>query len=91
MATDRSDPPTDPQPVVRIEPARQGRGIATAATRAMVERARTAGVATVIAHTLAGPNPSTAVLGRCGFTHVGTVEDPDGDVGEVWRWELPLA
>jgi RimJ/RimL family protein N-acetyltransferase len=75
----------------RREPARQGRGLATAATRILVERAREAGVTEVVAHTLATPNASTAVLTRCGFTNVATTTDPDAGVdGDVWRWELAL-
>jgi len=75
-----------------VAPSRQGRGIATAATRWMIDRARDAGVETVIAHTLAEVNASTAVLERCGFVHVDTTSDPDGDVAEaVYLWELPLS
>ena len=74
-----------------IAPARQGRGLATAATRTLVARARDQGVHRVVAHTLATPNASTAVLTRCGFTHVATTADPDQGVdGDVWRWELEL-
>jgi RimJ/RimL family protein N-acetyltransferase len=74
-----------------VAPSRHGRGIATAAARWMIERAREAGVDTVVAHTLAEPNASTAVLERCGFTHVDTTSDPDHGVTEdVWRWELRL-
>jgi RimJ/RimL family protein N-acetyltransferase len=72
-----------------VAPERQGRGLATAATEIMIERARTAGVRLVFAHTLGEPNASTAVLTRCGFTRVATLVDDD--LGrEVWRWELPL-
>ena len=75
-----------------VAPSRQGRGIATAATRWMVDRARDAGVEAVVAHTLAEVNASTAVLERCGFVHVDTTADPDGDVTEdVYRWELLLS
>jgi ribosomal-protein-alanine N-acetyltransferase len=74
-----------------VAPSRQGRGIATAATLWMIDRAREAGVEAVIAHTLAEVNASTAVLERCGFVHVGTIADPDGGVDEdVYRWELVL-
>jgi len=75
-----------------VAPSRQGRGIATAATRWMIERAREAGVEAVVAHTLAQVNASTAVLERCGFIHVDTIADPDGGVDEdVYRWELLLS
>jgi [ribosomal protein S5]-alanine N-acetyltransferase len=74
-----------------VAPSRRGRGIATAATRWMVDRARDAGVEVVVAHTLAEVNASTAVLERCGFVHVDTTADPDGHVsGNVHRWELVL-
>ena len=71
-----------------VAPSCRGRGIATAATRWMIDRAEGAGVTLVVAHTLAEENPSTSVLERCGFTLVGSVPDPDGGVDDdVWRWE----
>jgi ribosomal-protein-alanine N-acetyltransferase len=74
-----------------VAPSRQGRGIATAATRWMIDRARARGVDAVVAHTLAEVNASTAVLERCGFVHVATTADPDGDVhDDVYRWQLVL-
>jgi len=75
-----------------VAPSQQGRGIATAATRLFVERARDAGVVRVVAHTLAAPNPSTGVLERCGFVRTATLEvDPEGGIDEpVWRWERPV-
>jgi RimJ/RimL family protein N-acetyltransferase len=74
-----------------VAPTRQGRGIATAATRWTIDRAREAGVDAVVAHTLAQVNASTAVLERCDFVHVDTLADPDGDGAEdVYRWELVL-
>ena len=72
-----------------IAQERRNRGLAGAAVLLMVERARSAGVHVVVAHTLSEPNASTAVLTRCGFTRVATVEDPDDGV-QVWRWELDL-
>jgi len=75
-----------------VAPSRRGRGIATAATRWMIDRARVARVSAVVAHTLAEVNASTAVLERCGFVHVDTTVDPDGGVTEdVYRWELSLS
>jgi RimJ/RimL family protein N-acetyltransferase len=73
-----------------VAPSRRGRGIATAVTRTMIERARSAGVTLVVAHTLPESNPSTSVLERCGFVRTATdASDEDGDVeGDVWRWEL---
>jgi ribosomal-protein-alanine N-acetyltransferase len=74
-----------------VAPARQGRGIATAAVHNFISRARTAGLASILAHTLPESSASTSVIKRCGFRHVGEVADPDGQVeGVVWRWELPL-
>ena len=69
-----------------LAPPYRGRGLATLVATTLVERARAAGVRTVLAHTLAGPNPSTRVLVRCGFTRVAEFDDPDD--GPVWRWEL---
>jgi len=72
-----------------IAPPRQGRGLATAATRLMIDIAARADIRVVVAHTLAEHDASTAVLARCGFAPVGTEPDPDGEVDEkVWRWEL---
>jgi RimJ/RimL family protein N-acetyltransferase len=72
-----------------IAPAFRGRGLATGAARAMIDKATATGsVSTVIAHTLAHENPSTGVLRRLGFTVTGEDEDPDE--GTVWRWELPV-
>ena len=69
-----------------VAPARQGEGIATAAVRELVGRARQAGVQTVVAHTLGSESASTSVLRRCGFTRVAVLEEPPD--GTVWRWEL---
>ena len=74
-----------------IAPARQGRGLATTATRTLIDRARERAATRVVAHTLATPNASTAVLVHCGFTHTATIADPDGGLDDdVWRWELQL-
>jgi RimJ/RimL family protein N-acetyltransferase len=74
-----------------IAPARQGRGLATAAARTLIDTARERGATRVIAHTLATPNASTAVLLHSGFARTGTIADPDPGVDEdVWRWELQL-
>ncbi len=72
-----------------VAPERRRRGIATAAVRELVARARVAGVRLVVAHTLPELSASTTVLHRCGFSHAGERVDPDD--GVVWRWELPLA
>jgi RimJ/RimL family protein N-acetyltransferase len=72
-----------------IAPEFRRNGYATAAARAMVEKATATGsVHTVIAHTLADENPSTRVLRRVGFDFVGEV--PDEEQGTVWRWELSV-
>ena len=68
-----------------VAPERQGRGIATAVVQILVERARDAGVTTMVAHTLAEPNASTAVLEKSGFVRTEVVDD-DG-LGSIWRWE----
>ncbi|MDP9336447.1 MAG: GNAT family N-acetyltransferase [Actinomycetota bacterium] len=72
-----------------VAPERRRRGIATAAVRELVARARVAGVRLVVAHTLPEPSASTTVLHRCGFMRVGELVDPDD--GVVWRWERPFA
>ena len=51
-----------------------------------MERARSAGIDTVTAHTLGEENASTAVLRKNGFVRTGDIVDPDE--GTVWRWEL---
>jgi len=69
-----------------IAEARRGRGLATAATRAMLAEAfADARVETVIAHTHAQRNASNRVLEKAGFHHDGqTVK-----VGEViWRFSV---
>jgi len=71
-----------------IAPAYRRAGYAAAAARALIERAHAVGVTTVIAHTLAEPNPSTRVLGKLGFVQTDTIEDPED--GPIWRWELGL-
>ena len=53
------------------------------------ERARSAGINTVTAHTLGEENASTAVLRKNGFVRAANVDDP-GE-GTVWRWELLVA
>jgi RimJ/RimL family protein N-acetyltransferase len=71
-----------------IAPSHRGRGLATAAARALVELARRRDVATVRAHTLAEPNASTGVLQNVAFVRTGELHD--SDVGAIWRWELDL-
>ncbi len=71
-----------------VAPARRGRGIATAVVRQLLARARAAGLAEAIAHTLPERSPSTSVLTRCGFEKVDEVVDPED--GPVWRWRIRL-
>jgi ribosomal-protein-alanine N-acetyltransferase len=66
--------------------ARQGRGLATAATRAMVSEAfADERVSAVIAHTLAEHNASNRVLEKVGFEFDGEAQE-DGET--VWRFRL---
>ncbi len=72
-----------------IAPEYRGAGFATAAAGRLVAAAERSGqVRLVVAHTLAAPGPSTAVLRRLGFVHVGEAVDPEE--GAVWRWELEI-
>lgn len=69
-----------------IAEVRRGRGLATAATRAMLTEAFTdERVTAVIAHTLAGHNASNRVLEKAGFQYDGEAEE-DGEL--VWRFSL---
>ena len=64
----------------------QAQGYATEAAAEAVRFAFASGnVRLVRAHTLPGLNPSSGVLKKLGFVHLGTVVDPDD--GPVWRWE----
>lgn len=69
-----------------IAESRRDRGLATAATRAMLEEAFDApDVTAVIAHTLPEPNASTHVLAKVGFV----LDGPTTERGEaVWRFRL---
>jgi len=69
-----------------IAAARRGRGLATAAVRAMVAEAfADQGVTVVMAHTLAERNASNRVLAKAGFEYDGQAQE-DGEV--VWRFSL---
>ena len=83
-------PPTDGAVEIgySIAPPRRRRGLARAAATAMIDEARTAGVAMVIAHTLAEPNPSNRLLEQLGFLR--TAEIAHGEAGPVWRYDLIL-
>jgi RimJ/RimL family protein N-acetyltransferase len=70
-----------------VAPAARGRGVATAAARALVLQAFDTGeVDVVVAHTLAEANPSTGVLRKLGFEQVAELPDPE--VGHIWEWRL---
>ena len=71
-----------------VAPARRRRGVATSAVRELLSGARSAGLRTVVAHTLAEESASTAVLIRCGFTRVS--EFLGHEDGLVWRWECNI-
>jgi ribosomal-protein-alanine N-acetyltransferase len=69
-----------------IAAARQGRGLATAATQAMLAEAFADDrVTAVIAHTLPERNASNRVLEKAGFGFDGEAEE-DGET--VWRFRL---
>jgi ribosomal-protein-alanine N-acetyltransferase len=81
-------PPTDGVVEVGYEIAasRQGRGLATAATRAMVAEALAdARVSTVIAHTLPERNASNRVLEKAGFRFDSEAKE---GTRPVWRFSL---
>jgi ribosomal-protein-alanine N-acetyltransferase len=70
-----------------IAPDLRGRGLATAAVRAMLVVAWAAPeVTSVVAHTLGERNASVRVLEKAGFTHEAEIVDPDD--GPVWRFRL---
>jgi [ribosomal protein S5]-alanine N-acetyltransferase len=68
-----------------IAPSWEGRGLATAAARAMLREAFAApGVRVVIAHTRPEPGASARVLEKAGFVREGEV--PDEQIGTAWRF-----
>ncbi len=70
-----------------IAPPRQGRGLATAAVRALLAEAFAGpDVRAVIAHTLAEPGASPRVLEKAGFALVG--EEPLDDGRVAWRFRI---
>ena len=69
-----------------IAPAREGRGLATAAVRAMVAEAfADPEVRAVIAHTLPVPGPSPRVLEKAGFVFAGDVTERGR---AAWRFRI---
>ena len=82
--------PPDTEGVVEIAyaiaPEHEGRGYATETARALAEHAAAdPRVRRLRAHTLPDTNASGRVLAKCGFQHLGVVNDPED--GPVWRWE----
>ncbi len=70
-----------------IAPGERGKGYATAAARAMIDRAfASPEVSAVTAHTLAEENASTSVLRKLGFKKITEFLDPED--GPVWGWRL---
>ena len=67
----------------------QGRGVATAATRALVDELRKQGVRTITAETRTGHAASQAVLHKAGFKPIG--ERVDEHEGTLVTWELALS
>ena len=69
-----------------------GRGYATAAVRALVERARAErDLERIVAHTPLDRPASGRVLEKAGFACVGERDDEhEGELLKVLRWELPL-
>jgi [ribosomal protein S5]-alanine N-acetyltransferase len=69
-----------------IAPERQGRGLATAAVRAMLHEAFSdPAVIAVIAHTLPEPGPSPRVLEKVGFAFAGDVTERGR---AAWRFRI---
>jgi ribosomal-protein-alanine N-acetyltransferase len=69
-----------------VAPAREGRGLATAAVRALLEQAfADAAVRAVVAHTLPEPGPSPRVLEKAGFTFAGDVTEQGRT---AWRFRI---
>ena len=73
-----------------IDPAYQGRGVATEAARALVEYALNSDQVRIVrAHTRPDGKASMRVLTKLGFTCIGEVLDPED--GVVVRWEIRKA
>jgi [ribosomal protein S5]-alanine N-acetyltransferase len=86
-------PPCDGEVEIgyQVAPAHRGRGVATAAVRVWVARARAAGLRRVVARTGVGADASVAVLRRAGFTRDDARAadgDPDEAASQWWRLEL---
>jgi len=69
-----------------VAPAREGRGLATAAVRAMLAEAfADPAVRAVVAHTLPEPGPSPRVLEKAGFQFAGDVIERGR---AAWRFRI---
>ncbi|NMO93626.1 GNAT family N-acetyltransferase [Actinomycetospora sp. TBRC 11914] len=82
-------PPRDGEVEIgyQVAPAHRGRGLATAAVRVWVERARAAGVRRVVARTDPGAVASARVLERAGFTRDPARDEAAPDAPARW-WRL---
>lgn len=69
-----------------VNRSHQGRGVATAATRVLVDELRKRGVRTITAETRTGNAASQAVLRKVGFKPIG--ERIDEHEGTLVTWEL---
>lgn len=84
-------PPCDGEVEIgyQVASGHRGRGLARAAVRVWVGRARAAGVRRVVARTEPGARASAAVLERAGFTRDPDRDDPgSGDPARWWALEL---
>ena len=68
-------------------PGHEGRGVATAMARKLVEIAQAQEIRAVRAQTLPEENASTTLLRKLGFTMAGEQMHPTD--GRVWEWRLP--
>ena len=69
-----------------IAPEHRNRGHATRAVRHLIQLAFGGGATRVIAHSLAIPNASNAVLTKAGMRHLATCPHPE--VGSTWRYAI---
>lgn len=72
-----------------IAPAFRDRGYATEAVRAMIDLAFDHEARSIVAHSLAIPNASNAVMSRAGMRF--DAEVPNAELGAVWRYRIDRA